>query len=104
MGVYNWIPMFSPMHVRCSEITIATLLQNSGYDTCHVGKWHLNGHLNRPIQPQPWDHGFNDWFSTQNNALPNYHNPNNFVLQRQTGRRTERMRGTACRRGRDPLA
>ncbi len=79
VGIYNWIPMFSPMHVRRSEITVATLLRHAGYDTCHVGKWHLNGDFNLPSQPQPSDHGFNHWFSTQNNALPNHRNPNNFV-------------------------
>lgn len=79
VGIYNWIPMFSPMHVGRAEITIATLLRNTGYDTCHVGKWHLNGDFNLPSQPQPWDHGFNHWFSTQNNALPNHRNPDNFV-------------------------
>ena len=79
VGIYNWIPMFSPMHVKRSEITVATLLRNSGYDTCHVGKWHLNGDFNLPSQPQPWDHGFQHWFSTQNNALPNHRNPDNFV-------------------------
>jgi len=79
VGVYNWIPMYCPMHVRRSEITVATLLRNSGYATCHVGKWHLNGDFNLPTQPQPWDHGFSHWFSTQNNALPNHRNPTNFV-------------------------
>jgi arylsulfatase A len=79
VGIYNWIPMFSPMHVRRSEITVATLLRDAGYDTCHVGKWHLNGDFNLPSQPQPSDHGFNHWFATQNNALPNHKNPNNFV-------------------------
>lgn len=79
LGIYNWIPMFSPMHVRGDEITVATLLRNAGYETCHVGKWHLNGQFNRPGQPQPGDHGFDHWFSTQNNALPNHRNPNNFV-------------------------
>ncbi len=79
VGIYNWIPMFSPVHVRRSEITIASLLRNAGYDTCHVGKWHLNGDFNLPSQPQPWDHGFSHWFSTQNNALPNHRNPKNFV-------------------------
>jgi arylsulfatase len=79
VGIHNWIPMFSPMHVRRQEITIATLLRNAGYDTGHFGKWHLNGDFNLPSQPQPWDHGFNYWFSTQNNALPNHHNPHNFV-------------------------
>lgn len=79
VGVHNWIPMLSPMHVRASEITVATLLRNAGYDTCHAGKWHLNGWFNLPGQPQPGDHGFGHWFSTQNNALPNHRHPYNFV-------------------------
>ena len=93
VGVYNWIPMMSPMHVRRSEITVATLLRNRGYDTCHVGKWHLNGHFNLPGQPQPWDHGFSHWFSTQNNALPNHRNPENFV---RNGRPVGRLEGYAA--------
>ena len=36
VGIYNWIPMYSPMHVRRSEITVATLLRDAGYDTCHA--------------------------------------------------------------------
>ena len=79
VGIHNWIPMGSPMHVARSEITLATLLQKSGYATCHVGKWHLNGKFNTPHQPQPSDHGFDHWFSTQNNALPSHRNPENFV-------------------------
>ena len=79
VGIHNWIPMLSPMHVRADEITVATLLRKAGYDTCQTGKWHLNGLFNLPGQPQPNDHGFNYWFSIQNNALPNHHNPWNFV-------------------------
>ena len=79
VGVHNWIPFMSPMHVRAEEITVATLLRNAGYATCHSGKWHLNGLFNLPGQPQPGDHGFDHWFSTQNNALPNHRDPYNFV-------------------------
>ncbi len=79
VGIYNWIPMYSPMHVRRSEITVARLLRDVGYQTCQVGKWHLNGQFNLPTHPQPSDHGFQHWFSTQNNALPTHHNPQNFV-------------------------
>ena len=79
VGVHNWIPMNSPMHLRQSEITIASLLKDAGYATAHCGKWHLNGRFNQSDQPQPSDHGFDYWFSTQNNALPNHRNPNNFV-------------------------
>jgi arylsulfatase A len=30
-------------------------------------------------QPTPGDHGFEHWFSTQNNAQPSHRNPDNFV-------------------------
>jgi arylsulfatase A len=79
VGVRNWIPHGSPVHLRKSEITIAALLKQAGYSTCHVGKWHLTGQFNEPGVPQAVDHGFDHWFSTQNNALPNHHNPDNFV-------------------------
>src|SRR5262245_55188294 len=52
-GVFNWIPEGSEVHLRTSEITVATLLRRLGYATCHVGKWHLNGLFNSPMQPQP---------------------------------------------------
>ena len=39
----------------------------------------MNGKFNDPAQPQPNDHGFDHWFATQNNALPNHRNPMNFV-------------------------
>ena len=83
LGVYDWIPANSPMHLRASEVTVAALLQRSGYQTCHMGKWHCNGHFNSSEQPQPNDHGFDHWFSTQNNAAPSHHNPVNFVRNGQ---------------------
>ncbi len=78
-GIHNWIPSLSPMHLRRGEITLSGLLKQSGYSTCHVGKWHLNGRFNYADQPQPSDHGFDHWFSTQNNALPSHRDPDNFV-------------------------
>jgi arylsulfatase A len=79
VGVYNWIPFLSPMHLPREEVTVAELLRKGGYDTCLVGKWHLNGWFNLPGQPQPSDMGFSHWFATQNNCLPNHRNPYNFV-------------------------
>ena len=88
-GVRNWIAQDSPVHLRRSEVTVAKLLQQAGYATCHVGKWHLNGEFNLPSQPQPGDHGFGHWFSTQNNALPNHRHPDNFVRNGQPAGKLE---------------
>jgi len=79
-GVYTWIPADTEKpYLRQSEITITKLLNEKGYATCHVGKWHLNGKFNSPEQPQPNDHGYDWWFATQNNAHPSHKNPDNFV-------------------------
>jgi arylsulfatase A len=82
-GIYDWISGNNPMHLRKQEQTVATLLRDGGYATCHSGKWHCNGKFNSPEQPQPDDHGFDHWFSTQNNAGPSHHNPKNFVRNGQ---------------------
>lgn len=93
IGVYDWIPADNVMHLQASEKTIASLLQAEGYDTCHVGKWHLNGKFNSDQQPQPGDQGFNHWFSTQNNAAPTHENPNNFV---RNGKAVGQQEGYSC--------
>jgi arylsulfatase A len=78
-GVWRWIPEGSDVHLRTTEVTLAELLKTRGYATCHVGKWHLNGHFNSPKHPQPGDHGFDYWMATQNNAEPSHKDPLNFV-------------------------
>jgi len=78
-GVFTWIPEGSPIHLRSSEVTLPTLLRAAGYQTCHVGKWHLNGLFNSAEQPQPHDHGYDWWLATQNNAAPSHAFPENFV-------------------------
>ena len=93
VGIYDWIPGGHVMHLAPEEKTIATLLRDAGYDTCHVGKWHLNGKFNSPEQPQPGDHGFRHWFSTQNNAAPSHENPRNFV---RNGKRVGPTSGYSC--------
>ena len=89
-GVWRWIPGGHSCHLRESEITLPEVLRDNGYDTCHVGKWHLNGHFNSDKHPQPNDHGYNHWMATQNNAAPSHKNPNNFVLN---GKRMGKLDG-----------
>jgi arylsulfatase A len=78
-GVWRWIPEGSQYHLRTREIALPKLLKDRGYDTCHAGKWHLNGKFNSDEQPQPDDHGYDHWLATQNNAAPNHVNPTNYV-------------------------
>jgi len=78
-GVFTWIGVGSEVHLPASETTIAELLKQAGYATCHVGKWHLNGKFNSAEQPQPSDHGYDWWMATQNNAAPSQKDPENFV-------------------------
>lgn len=92
-GIYSWIAAGNPMHLLPEETTIATLLKGAGYQTCHVGKWHLNGLFNQPQQTQPNDHGFDHWFSTQNNAGPSHENPTNFV---RNGEEVGPLEGYSC--------
>ncbi|MBL9154460.1 MAG: sulfatase-like hydrolase/transferase [Verrucomicrobiales bacterium] len=82
-GVYTWIAEGAEVHLRTSERTLPSLLKQAGYQTCHSGKWHLNGLFNDPRQPQPGDHGYDWWFATQNNAAPTHENPDNFVRNGQ---------------------
>ena len=93
VGVYDWIPDRHPVHLRSGEITVAALLKQAGYATCHVGKWHCNGKFNSTEQPQPGDHGFDHWFATQNNAAPTHHNPVNFV---RNGKPVGKIEGYSC--------
>lgn len=88
-GVWRWIPGGSQYHLRQSEITIASLLKKRGYETCHAGKWHLNGKFNSDEQPQPDDHGYDHWLATQNNAAPHHLNPVNYVRNRKAVGRME---------------
>ncbi|TWT89133.1 sulfatase-like hydrolase/transferase [Neorhodopirellula pilleata] len=80
-GVYRHLSGLHEAHLRRSEITYPKLLRAIGYQTCHVGKWHLNSkpQFNTTEYPQPGDHGYDYWMATHNNAEPSHKNPNNFV-------------------------
>jgi len=67
----------SHVHLKTSEITVATLLKQNGYDTCHAGKWHLNADIGTPGQPHPDDHGYDHWISYK--GTMQHVNPDNYV-------------------------
>ncbi|MDA8964622.1 sulfatase-like hydrolase/transferase [bacterium] len=91
-GVWRHLSGNHPAHLRDSEITYPELLKGIGYETCHVGKWHLNSkpQFNVPEFPQPGDHGYDYWMYSQNNAIPSHKNPNNFV---RNGKPVGEMKG-----------
>ncbi|MCU0978581.1 MAG: sulfatase-like hydrolase/transferase [Pirellulaceae bacterium] len=82
LGIRDWIPGGSGIFLRPREVTIAQLLRQAGYRTCHVGKWHLNSRVDG-TEPTPGDAGFEHWLYTQNNAAPSHLDPVNFVRNGQ---------------------
>lgn len=77
-GIQSWIPQNTNAYLSEKEITLATALKQNGYQTAIVGKWHLNGGLDREDQAQPSDHGFDHNYVLHAFPLPHQHNPTNF--------------------------
>ncbi|MBT5902266.1 MAG: sulfatase-like hydrolase/transferase [Opitutaceae bacterium] len=80
-GMYSYRPPGSTMHLRGEETTMAEVMLASGYQTAHVGKWHLSCLPQDPAlnQAQPIDQGFQYSLGTENNAEPSHLNPVNYV-------------------------
>jgi len=83
------------MHLPETEITIAEILKENGYSTCHVGKWHLARWSKEEgiLSPNPGEQGFDHWFAVDNNALPTHFNPVNF---KRNGKCLGKLEGYSC--------
>ena len=93
-GVYTVIQdHIHNMHLRKGEVTIAELLKANGYDTVHIGKWHLGTPFRGMKKPWIDEHGFDYWFATDLNAAPSHRNPSNFWRNRE---RVGGLKGYAC--------
>ena len=93
-GVYSWIfDETQASHLRERETTIAEILKAKGYETAHIGKWHLGLPMDQRQKPTPGEHGFDYWMATANNASPSHHNPDNFV---RNGEEVGPMKGYSC--------
>lgn len=93
-GVYSWINDASQnSHLLLRETTLAEILKAEGYNTAHVGKWHLGLPTAERPKPTPADHGFDHWFATSNNASPSHHNPTNFI---RNGEPVGKLEGYSC--------
>ena len=94
VGVYDYLAPDSPMHLPKSEITIAEMLKESGYETCHVGKWHLSTWTRHMMHgPKPDEQGFDYWFAVANNAVPSHKDPTNFE---RNGEMVGPLKGYSC--------
>ena len=96
VGVFSYLPQPEngvphPMHLPDSEITLAEILRDKGYQTAHFGKWHLSGY--GTDQPQPLEQGFDYSFGTSSNARPSHLNPDNF---HRNGKPLGVIEGYAC--------
>ena len=93
-GVYTVIQdHIHNMHLLKSEVTIAEHLKANGYDTVHLGKWHLGTPFRGMKKPWIDEHGFDYWFATDLNAAPSHRNPTNFWRNRK---RVGELKGYAC--------
>lgn len=63
VGITQWIPQPSDIHLPLEEVTIAEALKEGGYATGYIGKWHLGEKEN-----QMPDHQGYDWVRCVNHA------------------------------------
>ncbi|WDE97730.1 sulfatase-like hydrolase/transferase [Lentisphaera profundi] len=59
-----------PDYLDRDAFTVGDLMKQAGYDTAHIGKWHLEG---RDLKSPPSHYGFDEWLVTHDaSASPSY--------------------------------
>ena len=81
-GIRSWIPEDSGIYLRDDEVTLAELLQDNGYQTALIGKWHLNSDLGASDEPQPNDQGFDYFYGHNAFQTPTNRDPDNLFRDR----------------------
>lgn len=76
-GIKSWIPHNSGIYLRNEEITLAETLKAAGYQTAHIGKWHLNSDLASETEAQPTEQGFDYFYGHNAFQVPTNKNPTN---------------------------
>jgi arylsulfatase A-like enzyme len=66
--------IFNDLHLPGESITMAELFRESGYETCYIGKWHLDGMGRFAYTPPERRQGFEYW-----KALECSHDYNNLL-------------------------
>ena len=93
-GIYTVIQdHMHHMHLLKNEVTVAEILKGNGYETVHLGKWHVGTPFRGWKKPWIDEHGFDHWFATDLNAAPSHRNPKNFWRNRE---RVGELEGYAC--------
>lgn len=76
-GIKSWIPEGTGIYLHDEEVTLAEVLQDAGYATAIIGKWHLNADLGSADEPQPLDQGFDYFYGHNAFQVPTNRNPTN---------------------------
>lgn len=77
-GIQSWIPENENVYLHKEELTIASILNQHGYQSFMAGKWHLNGGFTETAHSQPQQHGFDNWYALHAFPIPNTKNTTNF--------------------------
>ncbi|WP_205702916.1 sulfatase [Botryobacter ruber] len=82
IGITDYLRPDAAGHLDTAYVTMAEMLQQHGYRTGIVGKWHLSGYLNHnaPEETLPDKHGFDEVIVSENRGIANgtYFHPYHF--------------------------